>query len=159
MATNRGKAFEKIIYDGFNEIPDVSIDRIPDQTMRYKGRTNVSDFIVFCSPFEHYIECKTVHGHRLSFSKITQFDALLEKNKIRGVDAGVICWWVDKDVTRWLPIESLDTMRRIGCKSISFDDALIGSIAISGRKKKVYFDYDLRAFINEIRRQYERDDR
>lgn len=155
MSANKGKTFEKIIYDGFNELPDVSIDRIPDQTMRYKGRANVSDFIMFCLPFQHYIECKTVHGNRLPFVNITQFDALLEKSKIRGVKAGIMCWWVDKDITRWLPIESLNTMRQIGCKSIAFNDPLKNSINISGRKKRVFFDYDLREFINAIGRQYE----
>lgn len=144
--SNLGKPFEQIIKQAFEEFPDTSVDRIPDQTMRYKQRRNVSDFIVFHYPHEYYVETKTVHGNRLPFSNITQFDALLEKSKIYGVNAGVLCWWVDKDITRWLPIEQLETYRSSGAKSFRFDDPLTGSKTITGRKKKVYFSYDLRSF-------------
>lgn len=150
MSSNRGKAFEKIIYDGFNAIPNVSIDRIPDQTMRYKDRKNVSDFIMFSFPYQYYIECKSVHGNRLPFSKITQFDALLEKSKILGVRAGVMCWWVDKDITRWIPIEDLETLRKEENKSIAFDEPTYYSVNIFGRKKKVFFEYDLRKFLKDV---------
>ena len=82
---NLGKKFEDEVYKQFKAYPGVSIDRIPDQTMRYKGRKNVSDFIVFRRPRQFYVECKTVHGNRLPFANISQFDALLEKGDIDGV--------------------------------------------------------------------------
>ena len=34
MSSDKGKKFEKIIFDGFNALPTVSIDRIPDQTTK-----------------------------------------------------------------------------------------------------------------------------
>ena len=149
MGSDMGKKFEKIIFDGFNALPNVSIDRIPDQTMHYKDRKNVSDFIVFRIPFEYYVECKTVHGNRLPFKNITQFDKLLEKSRIAGVKAGILCWWVDKDVTRWLPIEKLEIYRAGDAKSFRYDDPLTGAKTIKGRKKKVFFEYDLSSFFEE----------
>ena len=141
---DRGKEFEYEVYKQFKAYPNVSIDRIPDQTMKYKKRTNVSDFIVFRSPKEYYVECKTVHGNRLPFKNITQFDKLMEKVGIDGVCPGVLCWWVDKDVTKWLPINYLNCLKELGEKSIRFDDK-VGKV-IPGRKKKVFFEYNLDRF-------------
>lgn len=141
-----GKQFEAIIGKAFEDYPDTSVDRIPDQTMKYKGRKNVSDFIVFHAPKQYYVECKTVHGNRLPFSNITQFDDLYQKSLILGVKAGVLCWWVDKDVTKWLDINYLNCLRNLGEKSIRYDDS-VGKV-ISGRKKKVYFEYDMRSFFD-----------
>lgn len=94
MAENRGKQFEQKIREAFLKIPNVSIDRIPDQTMGYKGACNISDFIVYKEPYEYYVECKSVHGASLPFSNISQnqWQGMLEKSKIEGVFAGVICW-------------------------------------------------------------------
>lgn len=139
-----GKKFEDEVYKQFKDYPNVSIDHIPDQTMRYKGRKNVSDFIVFRRPKEYYVECKTVHGNRLPFSNITQFDALMEKVDIDGVVPGVLCWWVDKDITRWMPIDELAYLKSLGNKSVRYDDN-VGWV-ITGHKKKVYFEYDLSTF-------------
>lgn len=141
---NLGKRFEQIVGKQFEAYPFTSVDRIPDQTMKFKGRNNVSDFIVFHMPRQYYVECKTVHGNTLPFANITQFEGLLKKSKILGVRAGVLCWWVDKDVTKWLEIQDLEEMRRAGKKSIRFD-AEIGTV-IKGRKKRTYFEYDLRTF-------------
>lgn len=141
---NLGKKFEDEVYKQFKSHPGVSIDRIPDQTMRYKGRKNVSDFIVFRRPREYYIECKTVHGNRLPFANITQFDALLEKSDIFGVIPGVLCWWVDKDITRWIPIDELAYLKSLGNKSVRYDDNV--GFKIGGKKRKIFFDYDLDTF-------------
>lgn len=144
MSKGMGKKFESIVYEAFKAVPDVSIDRIPDQTMHYKGRANVSDFIVFRQPYQFYVECKTVHGNTLPLSNITQFDDLYEKSKIIGVKAGVLCWWIDKDVTAWIPIESLFVAKSSGEKSVRYDHWSVRYIR--GRKKKVYFDYDMYSF-------------
>lgn len=146
MTKNYGKDFEYLIRKTFESIPEVSIDRIPDQTMGFKDRKNVSDFIVYKYPNLFYIECKAVHGNTLPFTKITQLDGLIMKSRIRGVRAGVMCWWVDKDVTRWLPAESLE-IHRLDHKSIRFDADVPESMNINGRKKKVFFDYDLIEFL------------
>lgn len=141
---DRGKEFEHEVYEQFKAYPNVSIDRIPDQTMKYKKRTNVADFIVFRRPKEYYVECKTVHGNRLSFKNITQYDKLMEKIGIDGVVPGVLCWWVDKDVTRWIPIDEVAYLKSLGDKSVRYD-ANVGVI-IPGRKRKIFFDYDFDTF-------------
>ena len=151
MAENRGKQFEQKIRQAFLKVPNVSVDRINDQTTHYKGSTNICDFIVYKKPYEYYIECKSVHGNTFPFSNITdtQWQGLLEKSKINGVVAGVICWWVDKDVTRFLSIQDLQLARDFGDKSIRFDEPYL---PIFGRKKRVFFDYDMALFFHSIER-------
>lgn len=146
MAKSTGKNFEEIIGKAFEKLPGVSIVRIPDQTMHYKDRKNVSDFIVYKYPFLYYVECKTVHGNTLPLSNVTQMDALYEKAFTSGVHPGVICWWVDKDVTRWVPIGELFIRRQQGKKSIRYDEPIFGSKIIEGVKKRIYFDYDMKSF-------------
>ena len=113
MTVNRGKQFEDVIRQAFEKVPDVSIDRLHDQTNGFRGSQNICDFIVYKEPYEYYFECKSVHGASLPFSNITetQWNGLLEKSKIEGVFAGVICWFVNKDVTRFIPIQMLEILK------------------------------------------------
>ena len=144
---NLGKKFEAIIGDSFRAMTDVSVDRIPDQTMKFKDRKNVSDYIVYKYPHQYYVECKSVHGNTLPIAKITQLEPLWEKEVLtKGVISGVMCWWVDKDITRWLPVEEIVKRKADGKKSIRFDEEIEGSKTIAGRKKKVYFEYDMKSF-------------
>lgn len=166
---NRGKKFEDIIKTAFEKVPGVSIDRIPDQTTRYKGSTNICDFIVYKDPHEYYFECKSVHGNTLSIYSIpkkgkdgkphgfygnirdNQWDGLLQKSQINGVFAGVICWWIDRDITLFIPIQKLQEYRDLGFKSIRFDIFdNAGVYQISGKKKRIFFDYDMEQFLKEV---------
>lgn len=158
---NRGKQFEDVVRKAFEKVPNVSIDRLHDQTNGFKGSQNICDFIVYKEPYEYYFECKSVHGNTLPFRNITdtQWDGLLEKSKIEGVTAGIICWWIDKDVTRFIPIEVLQKMREDGKKSIhySWDHYFWGDYTVNyvmyplkGKKKRVFFDYDMEDFLNEL---------
>lgn len=151
---NRGKQFENVIRDSFLKIPNVSVDRLHDQMTGFKVTSaNVCDFIVYKKPYEYYIECKSVHGASLPFSNITdnQWNGLLEKSKIDGVFAGVICWFIDKDVTKFIPIDELELKKQHGWKSIRYDiKQYNGVIDIKGKKKRVLFDYDMQTFFNEM---------
>lgn len=154
MAINRGKDFEKVIKEAFEKVPDVSIDRIHDQTNGYAGSTNICDFIVYKRPYQYYVECKSVHGNTLPFNNITdrQWKGMLEKSKIFGVQAGVICWWIDKDVTLFIPIQALQSLKTIlpQSKSVRYDmERVHGIIEIPGKKKRVFFDYDMEPFFKE----------
>lgn len=164
MSQNRGKKFEEVIRRAFEKVPNVSIDRLHDQTNGFVGSQNICDFIVYREPYEYYIECKSVHGASLPFSNITetQWNGLLEKSKIEGVFAGIICWWIDKDVTKFIPIRDLVIAKKCGYKSIRYDTECyiehpmdeLGykafSIEIKGKKKRVYFDYDMEGFLDAV---------
>lgn len=175
-SVNRGKDFENVIRQCFERLPGVSIDRLHDQTTGYAGSSNICDFIVYRYPNIFYIECKSVHGNRLSIYSIpkpdkhgvlhgfygnitdTQWEGLVEKSDIcsAGIIAGVMCWWVDHDVTLFIPIETLCWFRDIlGQKSVAYDEfnTNIGdtnAILVPGKKKRVFFDYDMEAFFSEF---------
>ena len=104
-----------------------------------------------------------MHGNTLPFTNIKpgQWEGLLEKSGIPGVSAGVICWWVDKGVTRWIPIEVLNwckivkKMKSIRYDYHPFDERTIISktfdiIDIQGKKKRVYYDYDMKSFLENF---------
>lgn len=152
-----GKEFERQVYKNFSEIENVSIDRIPDQVTRYRGSSsNICDFIVYRKPNMIYLECKTVHGTTLPFSNIreNQWQGLLEKSKIDGVIAGVMCWWVDKDLTEFLSIEMLQTMKENGAKSVSYKLLACNGyspIIVDGKKKRTMFEYDMKDFLEKLK--------
>lgn len=171
MAVNRGKQFEDVVKEAFLKVPGVSIDRLHDQTTGYLGSSNICDFVVYRKPYELYIECKAIHGNTLSIHSIpkpdkkgalhgyhgmitdTQWTGLLEKSKIKGVTAGVLCWWIDKGVTMFLPIELLSCIYERGEKSVRFDFTgylYSGSLLyhIKGTKKRVFFEYDMQDFLD-----------
>ena len=154
---NRGKQFENVIRKSFECIEGVSIDRLNDNTAGFKGVAGICDFIVYKEPYEYYIECKSVHGASLPFSNITdtQWNGLLEKSQIEGVFAGVICWWIDKNITLFIPIQILQELKIQGHKSIRFDTDILSYkdvkiIFILGKKKRVFFDYDMEEFLEEV---------
>lgn len=171
MAKNRGKKFEDVVRASFEKVPGVSVVRLHDQTTGYQASSNHCDFIVYKKPYEYHIECKSVHGNTLSihsnpkpdkkgvlhgfYGNITdtQWEGLLEKSVIPGVVAGVMCWWVDKDVTLFIPIEELAYIRCRN-KSFRYDWNTQYTINITGQKKRVFFDYDMEEFLNECPKRY-----
>jgi penicillin-binding protein-related factor A (putative recombinase) len=152
MAVNRGKQFEDVIRVSFEKVEDIVIVRLHDQTNGFAGSKNPCDFIVYKKPVFMAIECKAVHGNTLPFSNITDFQwtHLSAMGKTKGVVAGVICWWVDKDVTLFLPIQMLQRLKANDNKSIRYDCSSFDIVPISGKKKHVFFDYDMELFLQEV---------
>ena len=153
MSVNRGKDFENVIKKAFEKVDGVSIDRLHDQMTGYKVTSaNICDFIVYKKPDEYYIECKSVHGNTLPFSNITQnqWNGLLDKSKIEGVCAGIICWFVDKDVTIFVPIQTLERLKQDGNKSIRYDLEMFTVTQLKGKKKRVFFEYDMEDFFIQM---------
>lgn len=153
MSVNRGKDFEAVIRKSIEKVENTFIVRLPDPTNGYLGVRNISDFLVYNYPLLYILECKSVHGNILPFSNITdnQWKGMLDASKISGVVAGVICWWIDHDVTKFIPIQLLKSLKDNGSKSIRFD--VIASnghhvIDIFGKKKRVFFDYDMETFFS-----------
>lgn len=161
---NKGKQFEQVIHQAFSKVPDVSIDRLRDAPRKLKGVDNPSDFIVYKKPHEVYVECKSHKGNTLPFSCIRdeQIKGMTEKAKIEGVKAGIIVWYIDKDITVWYPI-GLVVERILALeKSLNVKDTELWSsdvwdkdkrcIVIQGKKKRVYFDYDMEKFLEDLYR-------
>ena len=164
MAENRGKQFESVIKESFERVDGVSIDRLHDMTNGYLGSSNIADYIVYKEPYEYYIECKSVNSPYLSihsndpkkkYGNISnkQWEGMLRKSQIDGVFAGVICWWVQYDITLFLPIMLLEYCRtELGLKSIKYDFISkyafkeMAVLPIAGIKKRVFYDYDMTKF-------------
>ena len=150
MGVNRGKDFEDCIREAFEAVPDTSVTRLIDPQAGYAGVRNICDFIVYKHPTQFFIECKSIKGNTLNFrSDITknQWDGLLKQSKVRGVVAGVVVWFIDHDQTIFVPIQNLEEMRQLGEKSFNVTKWSIDDwFHIEGRKKRVYFEYDMEKF-------------
>lgn len=157
---NRGKDFENVIRKAFEAVGNTFVVRLPDPVQGYLGIRNISDFLIYHYPKLYIIECKSVHGNLLPFSNITdnQWKGMLDASHIDGIIAGVICWWVDNDVTRFIPIDMLENAKQAQYKSLRYDvfdklDLDI-SIPIEGKKKRVFFDYDMDSFFKKVNKVY-----
>ena len=151
---NRGKQFENAVRKAFEKWENVSIDRLYDQTTGYKGSCNICDFIVYYNPMQIYIECKSVHGNTLNFNNISdnQWNGLLKKSHIPGVEAGVMVWFIDMDITVYVPIQELKLHRAKGVKSLNIKDLKnYNYIVIPGVKKRIFFDYDMDIFLWKLK--------
>ena len=164
MAVNRGKQFENVIRESLEKnAENISIDRLHDQTNGFKGSANICDFIVYRYPYQYYIECKSIHGNTWSLRNATktQLNEMANKVQIKGVFAGIIVWFMDKDVTLFLPIQYVKSVKDAGQKSIRFDIDMesynaihdVPIIDLVGRKKRVFFDYDMELFFTEFERK------
>lgn len=151
---NRGKQFEDKLREQFEKLPNTLCLRLYDVTMGYKQINNPCDFIIYQYPNILYLECKAIHGNCLNFKshiKESQWGGLITiagKN-IEGVHAGIICWFVDRDETRYIPIQDLQEMQNNGYKSYNIKKDKQGYI-VWGKKKRVFFEYDLQELLDVI---------
>ena len=164
MSVNRGKQFEGVIKESFMNVSNTSVYRLHDDMSGMYGVANVSDFIVYHYPYQYFLECKAVHGNLLSINSNdpkrkygnisnTQWEGMLELSKIKGVHCGILCWWVDHDITKFIPMQMLQSMRENGGKSIRFDCIACNgysTIPIDGKKKRVFFEYDMNLFFKNF---------
>lgn len=151
MGINRGKQFEDIVKETFEKVSDSLVVRLHDQTTGFYGSKNPCDFLVYHKPVFMAIECKSVHGNTLPYSNITEFqwDQLTKMGEVEGVVAGVLCWWIDHDVTLFLPIQFINSFKEMypKVKSIRYDVEDITTydgyyvVPFWGDKKRVFFDY------------------
>ena len=156
MGVNRGKDFEGEVKDAIEKVSDVYILRLYDPQGGYAGVANPCDFICYKRPQMYMLECKSTHENTLAiyspnpkkmYGNIsnTQWEGMLAATRL-GVVAGVICWWIDRDVTRFLPIQELEKIRNTGAKSVRYDTNVLNSLDIAGTKKRIYFEYDFNEF-------------
>ena len=146
MAINYGKAFEKKFYDDFKKLEGSSIDRLYDTTMGYKSISQISDFVAYIYPNILYIECKTHAGSSFPLSNLTQYDKLIDKVGIKGVRAGVILWFYEKDVDIiYEPISTYKKLKEDSKKSFNIkmiDDDTYPSVRCPSKKRRTFYDTD-----------------
>lgn len=149
---SRGKDFESIVKESFEKIPNTSVYRIPDQMSYMSGSKNPCDFFVYHKPILYALECKATNKPSLPFTNITEYQwaELLKMSKVDGVVAGILCWWVNNDVTMFIPIQFLEILKQNGAKSIRYDADDRSLIVIPGRKKRVFWEYDMTALFQSI---------
>lgn len=159
MAVNRGKKFEDEIHKQLLTIPDISVDRIYDAMGGFSGINNICDFTLYSKPYFYYIECKSIHKNTLNFKsdiRKNQWEGLLEKSKIKGVVAGILVWFIDLDITLFIPIQGLVRRKEKGFKSFNVGDSYLGNccgypiINLRGKKKRVFINYDMEDFLKKL---------
>ena len=76
---------------------------------------------------------------------------MLAKSLKRGVIAGVMIWFIDHDLTVWVSIDMIVTLIGFGHKSLNIKDLdKIPHLIVPGEKKRVYFEYDMNKFLEDL---------
>lgn len=155
MGQNRGKDFENKVREDLGLVEGVSVDRLPDQMNGFKGGTNICDFIVYKYPNIIFLECKSCYGNTLNFSNISQLDSLTKKVGIKGCIPGVMIWFIDHDLTLFVKAEGLQRLKDSGCKSVNaktynLNLYLDEYVVVPGKKRRIFFDYDMETFLKEV---------
>lgn len=155
---NRGKQFEGQIESALHAVEDTAVIRLYDPQGGYAGVSNICDFIAYHYPTQFILECKSCYGNTLSIHSNspknlygaisnTQWTGMLDASAVDGVTAGVLVWFIDHDVTLFYPIQTLQSFRLSGKKSVNIRTDREFGIEIPGTKKRILFEYDLEKFI------------
>lgn len=117
-----GKDAEKKIKEWLDR-PDEGYDfqRLPDQMTGFYGSSNICDFELYKYPNHYWIESKATWNDRFDFSMLTdtQYDGLLNKSKINGVDGVVIVLFASYQRAFWISIKEIDRLKQSGKKSLN----------------------------------------
>ncbi len=161
---NRGKDFEQHFRTEMSNA-GFDVNRLADNTAGYLGGRNICDFITYLYPNIFYLELKTTKGNTLPFSNITdnQFLGLTEKEKVEGAGAGIVVWYLEKDKTFFVSADCIMQLKKEGCRSLHIDTLTTLSknfnicqyfkcFEIKGKKKRVFFDYDMEQFKKDLER-------
>lgn len=123
MKVNRGKQFEDRFEQDWNEsVTNPTIIRLKDNTSKYFGASrNECDFIGFASRNLYLIETKTCYEDRFDFSKLPQYDKLIDYVGREHVYPVVIIWFIDHDTVLWVPIPTVTRILNEGHKSLNIN--------------------------------------
>lgn len=117
-----GKDAEKKIKEWLDR-PDEGYDfqRLPDQMTGFYGSSNICDFVLYKYPNHYWIESKATWNDRFDLSMLTdtQYDGLLNKSKINGVDGIVIVLFASYQRAFWISIKEIDRLKQSGKKSLN----------------------------------------
>ena len=141
---NKGKNFEERFKEDWKKsFPEGDIVRLYDVTSGYMNISNISDFIGYVYPNMFYLECKAHSGASIPFSKISQYDKLLEKASIHGIRSGVVLYLYEKFREFYIPVKTIEKMKKEGEKSVGLRSLeKYDIIEIPGKRMRVYLDED-----------------
>ena len=145
---NRGKKFEEQFLKDFQRIDDAIIIRLHDQMTGYKVTSqNLCDYICYMYPNMLAIECKTIKGNTFPISNLTQLPLMRTVVGKKGMRAGVVIWFYERDKVVYVPIKTFFELIKDGKKSYNvkwLDDEnnTYDAIEIPSIKKRVYMDSD-----------------
>ena len=145
---NDGKMFEKVCRE---QIKDIAyIYRINDFG-NMVGIKNPCDHFAYKYPYFYMFENKAYSGASLPLKAISdyQLESMTEARKYKGILSYFLVWYMDKDVTRAIPVEVINDIKQTNKKSIRYDYEDSRIIDIEGTKKKKYFIYDWIKFFKE----------
>ena len=140
------KEFENKVKQDWEKLPDTSIDRLYDPEGGYGGISNLCDFIAYHYPSYYPLEVKTIKGNTFPLTNLKQYDKLIKKKGIKGVNAGVILWFYEHDnKITFIPIEVFEKLKQDDKKSFNvkyIDTQEYFNIPIPSVKRRTYYDSD-----------------
>lgn len=142
MPYNYGKQFEQKFKEDISKIEGLTIDRLYDTTNGYSHITNICDFICYKFPNIFYAEIKSTAGNTFHLSGLKQYEKLLTKKDIKGVIAGAVIWFYEKDKVVFCSIKNIEQLKQNGNKSIHIEKDKNFFIEIPSVKKRVFMDSD-----------------
>ena len=117
-----GKNAEQKIKEWLDRPEDgYDFQRLPDQLSGFYGSSNICDFELYKYPNHYWIESKATWHDRFDLSMLTeiQYNGLLDKSKIEGVDGIVIVLFATYKRAFWISIQELEKLKQSGKKSLN----------------------------------------
>lgn len=158
MSQDRAKTFEGIVRSCWDTTVGAWIYRLYDITNGNKGVRNISDFLAYKSPLLYVLEVKST-GENTFSCKFRQYEDLAElySKHIKGIEIGVIIWFVKHKKVVYVPIETFIKLREDNKKS--FNIKMLNSneydyIVIDSETKRVYPKLDFNNFVKEIEEKH-----
>lgn len=149
------KNFEHNVKAQLSNVDNVYVLRLYDTMFAARGIRNPSDFIAYKKPNMILLECKTTAGASLPFKNISDGqweDIYNATKKADGIIGIILVWFYDKDVTLAIDIRKLVALKLMGEKSIRYDACGDGIIQVHGTKAKLYYTYDFKSMLEEVRK-------
>lgn len=161
MDSNIGKKFEDRFRKDYKQcFPNTFIYRLPDQQSGYAGggSQNPCDFICYPGSLELMVECKAHKGASIPFSKIPQYERMLDYKGLHKTFPGVVVWFYEKDIVIWVSIEEMEKMVLAGEKSIGLrmlqnkndNEKAYNIITIPSTKLRAFMESDYTYLVKQL---------
>lgn len=152
MPDNLGKKWEELFKRDFlKSLPGSTIDRIYDPVGKFKGVSNICDFIGFKYPNIFYLECKSCKSNTFNFAKLTQYKKLKEKwdEHVYGSRIGVVLWFIENEKVFYIPfttivkMKEVDGKKSVNCKKSQSEGYYIIDIPFVKQREYIKCDFSL----------------